>query len=107
MSYTDIELVCSNCGSSFTFSAGEQEFYESRGLTNQPRRCAECRQANKANREGRPGGGAPREMFSATCGACGKEARVPFQPRGDRPVYCNDGFRSQPRGGGGNREKSW
>ncbi|MGH2490993.1 MAG: CxxC-x17-CxxC domain-containing protein, partial [Candidatus Limnocylindria bacterium] len=22
----------------------------------------------------------------------GKEARVPFQPRGDKPVYCSDCF---------------
>jgi len=40
-------------------------------------------------------------MFSATCGACGKEAKVPFQPRGDKPVYCSDCFRSQQGGGGG------
>lgn len=40
-------------------------------------------------------------MFSATCGACGKEAKVPFEPRGDRPVYCNDCFQSQSRSGGG------
>lgn len=50
------------------------------------------------------GGGtrAPREMFSATCSSCGKEAQVPFQPRGDKPVYCSDCFESQRsnRGGG-------
>ncbi|HEY5476349.1 MAG TPA: CxxC-x17-CxxC domain-containing protein [Tepidiformaceae bacterium] len=40
-------------------------------------------------------------MFSAICGSCGKEAKVPFQPRGDRPVYCNDCFQSQPRTSGG------
>ncbi|TME68042.1 MAG: hypothetical protein E6I48_17285, partial [Chloroflexi bacterium] len=33
-----------------------------------------------------------REMFTATCSNCGKEARVPFQPRGDKPVYCSDCF---------------
>jgi CxxC-x17-CxxC domain-containing protein len=46
-------------------------------------------------------------MFSATCATCGKEARVPFQPRGDKPVYCSDCFRSQSGassyGGGGGR----
>ena len=31
----------------------------------------------------------------------GKEAKLPFEPRGDRPVYCNDCFQSQPRSGGG------
>ncbi len=37
----------------------------------------------------------PREMFSATCSSCGKEAKVPFQPSGARPVYCSDCFTSR------------
>jgi CxxC-x17-CxxC domain-containing protein len=36
-------------------------------------------------------------MFTAVCSNCGKEARVPFQPRGDKPVYCSDCF-EQMRG---------
>ena len=43
------------------------------------------------------GGRGQREMFSATCSSCGKEAQVPFQPSGDKPVYCSDCF--QQRGG--------
>ncbi|HEY3081691.1 MAG TPA: CxxC-x17-CxxC domain-containing protein, partial [Chloroflexota bacterium] len=43
---------------------------------------------------------APREMFPATCSNCGKETQVPFQPRGDKPVYCSDCFESV-RGGRG------
>jgi CxxC-x17-CxxC domain-containing protein len=38
-------------------------------------------------------------MFTVTCSACGKEAQVPFQPRGDRPVYCSDCYRSRQGGG--------
>jgi len=38
---------------------------------------------------------APREMFSATCSSCGREARVPFRPTNGKPVYCSDCFRSQ------------
>jgi CxxC-x17-CxxC domain-containing protein len=34
----------------------------------------------------------PREMFSATCSSCGKEAKVPFQPTSGKPVYCTDCF---------------
>ena len=37
-------------------------------------------------------------MFTVNCASCGKEAKVPFQPRGDRPVYCSDCFQPQPRG---------
>ena len=40
-------------------------------------------------------------MFTATCASCGNEARVPFQPRGDKPVYCSDCFRTQGGGGRG------
>jgi CxxC-x17-CxxC domain-containing protein len=40
----------------------------------------------------------PREMFTATCSSCGKDAQVPFRPTSGKPVYCSDCFRSQ-RGG--------
>ena len=33
-----------------------------------------------------------REMYTAVCAACGKEATVPFKPREDRPVYCSECF---------------
>ena len=38
------------------------------------------------------GGGPQREYFLAICGECGKEAQLPFKPRGDRPVYCSECF---------------
>ena len=92
--YTDESLNCVDCNAPFTFSAGEQEFFASKGFTNKPNRCPDCRAARKAQRGGGGGGGArpQREMFSATCSQCGQEARVPFQPRGDKPVYCRDCF---------------
>jgi CxxC-x17-CxxC domain-containing protein len=34
-------------------------------------------------------------MFITTCASCNGEARVPFQPRGDKPVYCSDCFEVQ------------
>lgn len=45
-----------------------------------------------------------RPMFDATCSECGQPAQVPFQPSGDRPVFCRDCFqkqRSSRQGGGG------
>ncbi len=33
---------------------------------------------------------APREMFDVVCSACGAKTKVPFKPKGDRPVYCRD-----------------
>ena len=84
--YNDKQLVCKECGNEFTFTAGEQEFYAERGFANEPQRCKICRDSRKQNQR------AEREMFSATCAGCGKEARVPFRPREDRPVYCSECF---------------
>jgi len=50
MSYQDKSIQCSDCGATFSFSAGEQEFYASKGFTNEPKRCPSCRRANKARR---------------------------------------------------------
>ena len=33
-----------------------------------------------------------RTMFKAVCANCSKPCEVPFNPSGDRPVYCNDCF---------------
>lgn len=103
MAFADKTLTCSDCGNTFTFTAGEQEFHESKGFSNAPRRCPSCRTSRRAEGGGGGGGGGggSREMFSATCATCGKEARVPFEPRSDRPVYCNDCYKPQPRSGGG------
>ena len=143
MSYADRVLTCRDCGQSFVFTAGEQEFHASKGFENDPSRCADCRASRKASRGGSGGGygdgggyssgggggysgggyssggggggysgggysggggggydRSERTMYTATCSECGQEARVPFQPRGDRPVYCSDCF-SRQRGGSG------
>ncbi len=110
--YNDKTLTCADCGQQFVFTASEQDFYAQRGFT-EPRRCPSCRASRKAARNsagggssyggGYGGGGgysaggyerAPREMFSATCSNCGREAQVPFRPTSGKPVYCSDCFRS-------------
>ena len=99
----DTTLTCRDCGQAFTFTAGEQDFYASRGFS-EPSRCPDCRAARKAQRDGGSsygsyggssyGGGSrgAREMFTATCSSCGQEAQVPFQPSADKPVYCSSCF---------------
>ena len=90
MAVSDKDLVCVECGATFTFTAGEQEFFASRGYTNEPKRCTECRGARRSQQRGYDG--APREMHPAVCAQCGTDTMVPFRPRGDRPVYCSDCF---------------
>ncbi len=93
MSFQDKSLQCSDCGATFTFSVEEQEFFQSKGYTNEPKRCLECRQVRKSERYGDSGYGSRRQMFPATCAECGKDTEVPFEPRGDKPVYCSDCYR--------------
>ena len=92
MGFQDKSLQCASCGREFTFTAGEQEFYASRGLQNEPKRCPECRQARRSERGGNTATRPPRQMFAAVCAQCGKETEVPFEPRDNRPVYCSDCF---------------
>ncbi len=124
MSFADKTLTCVDCGAEFTFTASEQEFHSSRGFTNEPKRCPDCRRARKSARGDSGGGGgyggggggggygggggggysSDRQMYPATCANCGKETQVPFQPRGTRPVYCRDCYRTMaPDAGGGRR----
>jgi CxxC-x17-CxxC domain-containing protein len=109
---TDKTLTCVDCRQEFAFTASEQQFYADRQFS-EPRRCPSCRAIRKASRgdsgprsyvsdggsSGYTGGyeRGPREMFSATCSNCGREAQVPFRPNGSKPVYCSDCFTSQRR----------
>jgi len=95
MSFQDKSIQCSDCGATFTFSAEEQELFQSRGYTNEPKRCASCRQARKSERYGDDSysRSAQRQMFPAVCAECGKNTEVPFEPRTGRPVYCSDCYR--------------
>jgi CxxC-x17-CxxC domain-containing protein len=109
---TDRTLTCVDCRQEFAFTASEQQFYADRQFS-EPRRCPSCRAIRKASR-GESGNGSyagtgyqsggyqsggydrgPREMFSATCASCGREAQVPFRPNGMKPVYCSDCFTAQ------------
>ena len=89
--YQDITLKCKDCGKEFVFTAGDQEFYASKGYENQPRRCRDCRNARK--NAAKP----QREMFDAVCAKCGKPAKIPFQPSNDRPVYCSECYDAMKR----------
>src|SRR5258708_343141 len=88
-----------------------------RRLTNAPSRCPECRaahkQSNRGQRDFSGGGGGrvrdyeSRQMYSATCASCGEETQVPFQPRGDRPVYCSVCYQAQRPGLSNGRRSRW
>lgn len=83
----DKELTCVECSTQFTFSAADQEFYTARGFQ-EPKRCPRCRQQRRGSQPNAP----DRQMFAVVCSSCGADTFVPFQPRQDRPVYCDACF---------------
>jgi CxxC-x17-CxxC domain-containing protein len=101
----DKTLTCRDCSQSFVFTTSEQEFHASKGYTNEPGRCPTCRSARQDRRGPNSGGGygggsggyqrREQQMFPAVCAQCGKDTQVPFQPRGDRPVYCSTCYETQ------------
>jgi len=97
--YSDRAIKCTDCGAEFSFSAGEQQFYEERGFRFPPRRCKECR-LKKRDTPGNAGsravrtdgsthaGGEQKETWPATCTNCGATTTVPFKPDPQRPTFC-------------------
>jgi CxxC-x17-CxxC domain-containing protein len=100
----DQQLTCSDCGQVFTFTAEDQSFFQERGYS-APKRCKPCRQAKKNEQGGGGGGGGYQRSESrgtaVVCSGCGQQTTVPFEPRGDRPVYCRDCYQAQKGGAGG------
>lgn len=112
MAFADKQITCRDCGNTFVFTGGEQEFYANKGLMNEPTRCPSCRSARRASQSTLQendgyvrygnfasfGGKTPRQMHPAACADCGQMTEVPFVPRGERPVYCSACYsRIKPR----------
>ena len=113
------EIICQQCDNAFSYPEAEQEFRQLRGLA-RPLLCPACRQRDRTRHNGdlvnlylrtdsfdpfllgestQAGGQRAvrdvRTMHSATCAACGAATKVPFIPRGDRPVYCKDCYNAR------------
>ncbi len=88
--FQDRILTCSDCGTEFVFTAGEQQFFHDKNFKNEPKRCKTCK--------GKRQGGAPMGQKTETttvCSQCGRETTVPFRPTQGRPVFCRDCFLSR------------
>ena len=96
----DIQLTCSDCGQDFTFTAADQAFFQERGYST-PKRCKTCRQAKKNDQGGSGYRAAPAQGTPVICSGCGQPTTVPFEPRGDRPVFCRDCYQARKGSGGG------
>lgn len=94
MEFQDKSLKCVDCGSEFTFTAGEQLFFHDKQFKNEPKRCKACK-AKRATTLGGGSGGYQRVETRTNCSACGKETTVPFRPTQGRPVLCRECFQQK------------
>jgi CxxC-x17-CxxC domain-containing protein len=101
MVFQDKDLSCRDCNKTFVFSAGEQDFFSAKGLVNEPKRCPNCRILMRVQRNGED----PSRTAEVNCAECGSPTRVPFQPKGYRPVYCSYCFRTKKLEGQGAKEE--
>jgi len=93
----DVDLTCAECGQHIS-----QLPFQPTG--SRPVYCSQC---NRARRPARPTGGfgggfggnrGPRQMFSVNlnCAECGTGINeLPFEPKGDKPVYCTNCLRAR------------
>ena len=51
--YKDKTIKCLDCRKEFIFSARDQEFYAEKGFNNEPKRCKDCREKRKVERNNR------------------------------------------------------
>ena len=97
----DVDLTCAKCGAHIA-----QLPFQPSG--DRPVYCSDCNRAFRATSGGGSRGGsgggfsrAPRQMYpvNLTCASCGTQiTELPFQPSGDKPVYCRDCMRSKRNG---------
>jgi len=82
VTYQDKNIQCADCGATFQFTAGEQEFFASKGYTNEPKRCTNCRQSRRSNKYGETGGAGagPRQMYPQFVANVGKRHRFLSNP---------------------------
>lgn len=89
--FQDKTLKCRDCSADFTFTAGEQEFFASKRLSNEPKKCQTCRMAVRMLKAGKD----TQTMSRVNCADCGAMTVVPFVPTGVAPVHCNQCMRSE------------
>jgi hypothetical protein len=54
--FEDQQRTCVDCGGSFTWTAGEQEFFHEKGFSDPPKHCKDCRQVKRDRRGDQRGG---------------------------------------------------
>lgn len=78
----DKELTCIDCGKIFIFTVAEQNIYNEKGYTHEPKRCLKDRKNRKNSRL------SGQVSYKITCRNCGDTDTVSFEPKEGRQVLC-------------------
>lgn len=90
----DKQLECTKCGRTFTFTAKEAQSFLDKGLTNEPKKCLDCRAAERAKKQ-------QKIRDEVQCVVCQASFSVPFTPPRNadgtlrRPLYCVEHFETR------------
>ncbi len=84
--FEDMTITCKDCGNEFVWTAGEQEFFAERGLTNKPVRCKDCRSSRNKTE-------ASEDDETIVCKDCGNEF---IFTAGEQKFYAEKGLTNKP-----------
>ena len=80
-------IQCKECGDDFVFSAGEQQFFQTKGFS-APQRCKNCRQKGRQTVEKND---RDVKYTQVTCKSCHKTEKIPFEILGDpNELLCQE-----------------
>lgn len=82
--FSNITLICKDCGKEFIFSANDQKFYAKQGFVNAPARCKSCREEfqNKKYKG--------QDIHNVKCKICGRVGKLTVKPNFPKEVICGD-----------------
>lgn len=84
--FSDIKLLCKDCGNEFIFSANDQKFYAKQGFVNAPARCKNCRiEFQNKKYQGL-------DVCNIKCKICGRVGKLTIKPTHPKEVICGDCF---------------
>lgn len=97
MPYEDISLVCVQCGAEFTFTAGEQEFFDQKGFVEKPKRCKACRAQRRKGGQKRKSDGIYRSPAFEGSAPAHQKIRGSRGGRGGRGEYRSPAFKERDK----------
>ncbi len=101
----DLAIECVDCGETFVFTTGEQEFYQERGLKETPKRCKGCRSLRRKRRRRRRHSEGSQAEEKTAAKKAEEERSVAMVPRtfwSERPEWVLDALDQEAKKNGSN-----